>query len=112
MGAKIAAWERIVVPLDRLDVEIDPAARRMAELAEGLGYSVVLHFGYGMGEAVVVAVAQEPDRVRPFIEAASRFSNDQLRGADNSPDGIAAVHARNALLAEVRRIISRVPKVG
>ncbi|MEJ7799921.1 MAG: hypothetical protein WKF60_05335 [Ilumatobacter sp.] len=48
--------------------------------------------------------------MRPFIEAASRFSDDQLRGADNSPEGLAAVRARNALLAEVRQIVTHVPK--
>ena len=95
-----------------MDANVDPAVRRLAEMAEGLGYSLVLHLGYGMGEAVVVAAAREPGRVRPFIDSACRFSDDQLRGADDSPEGHAAVRARNSLLVEVREIISRFPKTS
>ncbi len=92
MRIQIATLKRIAIPLDQLDVEVDPATRRMAEMAESLGYSDVLQFGYGIGEAVVVAAAQEPDRVRPFVEAALRFSDYQL------------------LLSEVRQIVSCIPK--
>lgn len=105
-------WKRIAVPLKEMDVNVDPAVRRLAETAEGLGYSFVLHLGYGMGEAVVVAATREPGRVRPFIDAACRFSDDQLRGADTSPEGRAAVKARNALLVEVRKVISGFPKTS
>jgi len=112
MCADIEGWKSLAIPLDELDIDVDPPVRRMAELAEGLGYSSVLHLGYGMGEAVVVAAGRAPDRIGPLVELASRFSDEQLRGADSSPQGIAAVRARNALLLEVREIVSAIPKAG
>jgi hypothetical protein len=109
--ADVAGWERLAVPLDRLDLDtLDPGTRRMAVLVERLRYSGVLHLGYGMGEAIVVAATNEPDRMRPFIESACQFSDGQFLGADRFPEGVAAVAARNALLLEVRQIVSRYPK--
>jgi hypothetical protein len=109
--AEVARCFRLVVPLGQLDVAaLDPDSLRMAVLAEGLGYSLVLHLGYGMGEAVVVAVKEQPSRVQPLIESACRYSDEQLRGADRSAQGMAAVRSRNALLTEVREILRRHPK--
>lgn len=100
----------MAVALHEMDVRVDRPVWRMAEVAESLGYSTVLHLGYGMGEAVIEAAMREPARVRPFIESACRFSDDQLRGIDDSPNGCAAVEARVALLVEVREVIKWFPK--
>jgi hypothetical protein len=82
----------------------------MAEMAERLGYSVVLQYGYGMGEAVMAAHEHHPQRLRPFVVEASEFTLDQLIGHPDAADGAAAVHARNRLLGEVRDIVAAHPK--
>lgn len=82
----------------------------MAEMLESLGYSGVLQYGYGMGEALTVAYRLEPQRMQPFIERACEFTRDQLLGAPGAPGLEAAVRARNELLMAVREIVATCPR--
>ena len=108
--ADIRRWKSLTVPLEELEPDADPDVQRMAEMAELLGHSLVLEYGYGMGEAVLAAYREQPQRLRPFIDAACRFTLDQLRGSPDAPGVDEAVRARNMLLREVRDIVAAHPK--
>lgn len=110
MRPQFRRWEQAAVALDRLEPADDPDVQRIAELAESLPHSRVLHLGYGKGEAVLVAHQLRPDAVKPLASHACRFTAEGLRGQPGSPDLHDAVRARNDVLAAVRDIVATRPK--
>ena len=108
--ADVRRWKALTIPVQRLAPHDDPDVQRMAEMAESLGHSRVLHYGYGMGEAVLVAYRRQPQRLRPYIDRACQFALDQLQGAPDAARLKDAVRARNDLLLAVREIVADHPK--
>ena len=110
VSADIRCCKTLVIPLEHLPEHEDPDVQRMSEMVESLGYSNVLQYGYGMGEALLVAYRHEPQRLRPFVERACEFTLDQLSGVPGVPELEAGVRARNDLLQAVRDIVAAHPK--
>jgi hypothetical protein len=106
----IQRWKTLVIPLEQLAAHDDPDVQRMAVMAESLGYSGVLHYGYGMGEALLEAYRRQPQQLRPFIDRACGFTLEQLRGTPDLPGMTDAARARNQLLLTVREIVAAHPK--
>lgn len=102
----------LAVPLVRLQPHEDPLVQRAAEVLESLDFSVVLHHGYGMGEALIEAYRHDASVLRPLIARTSNFTDAQLVGTPGVAGADAAVLARNDLLAAVRAIVATYPKVS
>jgi hypothetical protein len=95
-----------------MTTSMEPGTRWAAELFDQLPVSTVLMYGYGMGEAVVVAAERFPQRIAFLVEQMRSFTDDELLGR-TGPDseGIhAAVNARNALVDTVTEIVRDHPK--
>lgn len=92
-----------------VDLPMSAPVARVAHLLERLGFSAVLEYGFGMGEAVAVAAAHEAARVEPLAFALGSYTDSEIlgQGGDNVR---AAVAARNELIAVVRDIVIREPK--
>lgn len=97
------------VPATEVDADVDPEVRRLAILLDDSPALSVLDLGYGPGEAVITAAAREPQRLAPYLEAVSGYTDDEIVGVD-SARGREAVRARNELIREVRAILSENPK--
>ena len=82
----------------------------MAVLVDGLSFSQVLDLGFGMGEALIVATEREPGRLRPLIASACEYGDSELCGAERSTRAVAAVRARNEMIAAARDLVARTPK--
>jgi pimeloyl-ACP methyl ester carboxylesterase len=108
---ELARLQALTVPLADLDLPMTESVRRSAMLFEQLGFSNVVYFGYGMGEAVAVAASIAPDRVEPLAARLDAFSDDQILGMIDS-DPVLAVRARNVLLDTVSEIVGANPKAG
>lgn len=108
--ADIRRWQTLAIPLEQLPPHPDAEVQRMAELVESLGFSGVLQYGYGMGDALLVAYHLDPTKLRPFVEHGCEFTLAQLRGEPGAPGVEAAVRARNDLLTAVREIVAAHPK--
>ena len=91
---------------------IEPSTRWAAELFDRLRFSVVLQYGYGMGEAVVVAASLAPNRIGPLVDAMRAFTDDELVGVPGGDDDRLrhAVASRNELMEVVREIVRAHPK--
>jgi hypothetical protein len=90
------------------------ATKRVALLFDQLGFSTVLFYGYGMGEAVAVAATIDPTHVEPAVEAMKAFTDEEILGhPDVDPRRMRqAVTRRNDLIDVVREIVSANPKPG
>ena len=88
--------------------------KRVALLFDQLGFSSVIFYGYGMGEAVAVAATIDSARVEPLVEAMQAFTDEEILGhPDTDPRRMRqAVSSRNDLLDVVREIVSGNPKPG
>lgn len=88
--------------------------RRVALLFDRLGFSVVVLYGYGMGEAVALAATIDPGRVEPHIAALDAFTDQEILGhPDVDPHRMQAViRIRNDLMDVIREIVSSHPKPG
>jgi hypothetical protein len=88
--------------------------RGFAALFDRLRYSAVLHFGYGMGEALALAATIDPRRIEPLALALCAFTDHEIRGHLDSDQQrtMIAVSTRNDLVGVVRTLVSAHPKPG
>jgi hypothetical protein len=112
--AEVERLRAMVVPAASMTALIDPSTRWAAELFDRLPVSVVLQYGYGMGEAVVVAASLAPDRIGPLVDAMREFTDDGLLGVPGRDEHKLrlAVTSRNELMDVVREIVRVHPKPG
>jgi hypothetical protein len=106
-----ARLQALVVQVEDLQIPMTESVRRAAVVCDALGFSAVLHYGYGMGEAVAVAASMAPTLVEPLANACRDVTDDQLFGRPDT-DFQRAVRCRNDLIDVVRRIVSANPKPG
>jgi hypothetical protein len=109
---EVGLLEAMVVPVASMPGEIEPSIRWAAELFDRLPFSVVLQYGYGMGEAVVIAASMAPDRIVLLVDAMREFTDEELLGIPGRVDDKlrSAVTSRNDLMSVVRDIIRAHPK--
>ena len=107
--AEIARLSALTVPVRQLTTPMTANLRRVAVLIDAMGVSNVLHFGYGMGEAVVVAASFAPAEIVPRVDRLAGFDDDEIRGAVQSLQGVDAVHQRLQLLSAVYQVVCRHP---
>ncbi|MEO1058556.1 MAG: hypothetical protein AAFY28_16735 [Actinomycetota bacterium] len=112
MRVHLRQWEQFVVPYDELDLDdLDSETQRMACAVDQIGISNVLHYGYGMSEALAFAVRAEPELIGPLIESAAQFTDRSLIGDIDSFEPN-AVEARMQLIGRVAEVVSQHPKAG
>ena len=112
--AEVDRLQAMVVPAVSLHCAMTVETKRVALLFDQLGFSSVIFYGYGMGEAVAVAATIESARVEPLVETMQAFSDEEILGhPDTDPRRMRqAVSSRNDLLDVVREIVSGNPKPG
>ena len=90
------------------------ATKRVALLFDQFGFSSVIFYGYGMGEAVAVAATIDRTRMEPLVEAMQAFTDEEILGHPEADSRRVqqAVSSRNDLIDVVREIVIANPKPG